>query len=341
MNLTESTLGLLILIIAGAMNASFGLPMKFTKGWAWENTWLVWAVFALIIFPIVVTCATVPRLLSTYARVGYPIIVTVTAFGAGWGVAQVLFGLAMDAIGIALSFSIVLGLSAALGSLIPLVRLHPEKFFQPAGLAILAGVLLVVIGVSICAIAGRKRERAQASGAQTGKPSYARGLIFAIISGICASMMNFGIAFGGAIIQAAGNAGAKPEWTINAVWLPLMMAGAIPNLFYCIYLLRKNRTAARFADRGTRSYWVLALIMAMLWFGSTLLYGVASGKLGELGAVIGWPLFMSLIVVTASLLGIATREWKDAGKLPVRIQISGVAVLVLAVFVLAKATRMM
>ena len=47
----EATFGILLLVVAGIMNANFTLPMKFTKKWAWENTWLVWTVFALLIFP--------------------------------------------------------------------------------------------------------------------------------------------------------------------------------------------------------------------------------------------------------------------------------------------------
>jgi L-rhamnose-H+ transport protein len=48
---------------------------------------------------------------------------------------------------------------------------------------------------------------------------------------------------------------------------------------------------------------------------------------------------MSLIVITASVLGIITGEWKGSGKQPLRIQVGGVVVLVLAVFVLATASR--
>ena len=118
-----------------------------------------------------------------------------------------------------------------------------------------------------------------------------------------------------------------------------MLAGAIPNLAYCLYLLNKNRTAGRFADSATSAYWFYAFIMAACWFGSTLLYGLASGKLGSWGTILGWPLFMSLIVITASVLGILTGEWKNSGKQPLRIQMSAVGVLVLAVFVLAIASR--
>ncbi|HLW81082.1 MAG TPA: hypothetical protein VKS20_03475 [Candidatus Acidoferrales bacterium] len=29
-----------LLVVAGTMNGSFTLPMKFTRQWVWENTWL-------------------------------------------------------------------------------------------------------------------------------------------------------------------------------------------------------------------------------------------------------------------------------------------------------------
>lgn len=336
----ETTKGLMLLLVAGVTNASFTLPMKFTRRWAWENTWLIFTIFALLVLPPVVTFLTVPHVGQVYAEVGASLVLTVAAFGAGWGVAQVLFGLAVDAIGIALTFSIVLGMSAAIGSMIPLIRLHPEKVFSHTGLGVMAGVVLVVIGVVICAIAGRRREAALGvSGASGGGRSHSQGLLMAIFSGLGAAMVNFGLAFGGPLLASAQKLGADPVWAPNAAWLPVMVAGSIPNLLYCLYLLNRNKTSGRFADSGTSAYWFYAFVMAGFWFGSTSLYGIASGKLGSWGTILGWPLFMSLIVITASVLGILTGEWKNSGKQPLRIQISAVAVLVLAVFVLAVASR--
>jgi L-rhamnose-H+ transport protein len=48
---------------------------------------------------------------------------------------------------------------------------------------------------------------------------------------------------------------------------------------------------------------------------------------------------MSLIVITATVLGMLTGEWKGCGPLPIRIQWTGVTVLVLAIFVLADSSR--
>ena len=115
------------------------------------------------------------------------------------------------------------------------------------------------------------------------------------------------------------------------------MAGAIPNILYCVYLMRKNDTSKKFSSGGA-SYWMLALLMAFFWFASSIMYGVSSSKLGELGPVLGWPVFMSLIVIVASVVGILTGEWKNAGKRPVRIQAAGVAILIIAVVVFSRAS---
>src|SRR6202162_44145 len=113
-------LGLILLIIAGAMNGSFTLPMKYTKKWAWENTWLAWTIFALFVLPPAVTFLTLPHGGDGYSKVGMGPVWIVASCGAGWGISQVFFGLAIDSIGIALTFSVILGLAASVGSLFAL-----------------------------------------------------------------------------------------------------------------------------------------------------------------------------------------------------------------------------
>jgi L-rhamnose-H+ transport protein len=334
-----SALGFSLLFLAGAMNGSFTLPMKFTRKWAWENTWAIWTIFALFVFPLLLAYSTVPQLGSAYAQAGAGVVLMVAACGAGWGIAQVLFGLAVEAIGIALTFSVVLGLSAAVGSLIPLVRLHPDKVVSSAGLAVISGVALVLIGVSICALAGRRREAAL--GATRARTSIAKGLVFCALSGLTAALMNFGLAFGSPLLEAAQKNGTPKLWSSNAAFLPLMLAGGVPNLAYCIYLMRKNNTTSRFREAGSGSHWFLAALMAISWFGSTILYGASTTTLGQLGTVLAWPLFMSLIVITAAICGAVTGEWKDAGPQPFRMMVSGVGVLIAAIFVLGLSSRML
>ncbi len=333
----ETTIGLALLLLAGAMNGSFTLPMKFTRDWSWENTWLVWTIFALFVFPPLLSYATIPGLRAVYAHSGSGPIVIVAACGAGWGISQVFFGLANEAVGIALAFALILGIAAAVGALEPLLVYHPDKVLTPAGAGVIGGVVLVLIGVGICAVAGRRREAAIAATANAGprKTSLGRGVLYCVFSGLGSALVNIGLTAGAPLKQLAIQHGASSTWAPNAAWLPLMVAGGIPNAIFCLYLLGKNHTGAKFAKTSTFFYVLLAGVMALFWFGSTVMYGVASTKyLGDLGTVVGWPAFMSLIVITASVWGVLTGEWRNTGKTPLRIQIGGVVVLIVAVTVL-------
>jgi L-rhamnose-H+ transport protein len=164
---------------------------------------------------------------------------------------------------------------------------------------VLGGLALVLMGVGVCAVAGKQREGALGAGAP-GKPSLVKGLISCVLGGLGSGLVNLGLVSGSPILQAAQAQGASRAWTPNAAFLPLTLAGGVPSLIYCSYLLRKNHNATRFRAAGTSSYWFLTALMAFLWFGSTILYGAATTNLGQLGTVLGWPLFMSVIVITAS-----------------------------------------
>jgi L-rhamnose-H+ transport protein len=328
--------GVLTLIVAGIANASFTLPMKYTRKWAWENTWLAWTVLALVALPLAAALLTIPNLATVYRAASPSSILEICGFGAGWGVAQVCFGLAVDLIGITLAFSIVLGTSAAMGSLIPMIALHRDHLNSGAGWAVMGADAMVLVGVMICAVAGKMRDGTKAVPQPTQKRS-SRGLLLAVLCGLCASLMNLGVAFGTSLMQVARSFGANEPNAINAVWLPLMFAGALPNILYCIWLLRRNRTGHLFGERPAN--WALGAVMAVFWFGSTLLYGMGAGQLGNWGPILGWPLFMTLIVITATTLGVLTGEWKESGSRPIRIHWTGVIVLVLAIFVLAGTTR--
>jgi L-rhamnose-H+ transport protein len=329
--------GFLLLVVAGLMNASFAVPMKYTRRWAWENTWMVWTFFALVLLPAVVAFLTLPDLAAVYSASGATLLWHVVVFGAGWGLAQVFFGIAVDVIGIALTFSLVLGTSAAMGALIPMVMLHSDQLHTAAGHRLLLGIALLLAGVAICAVAGSLRDKPVATDIVPRK-NPTPGLILAILCGALASFQNFGLAFGSPLVNIAVQHGANPSNAANAVWLPLLMAGAVPNLLYCAYLLKKNGSGGKFA-RGGFSHWALAFVMGTFWLGSLLLYGASVSRLGALGPALGWPLYMSLIVVAASLLGVATGEWKQSGRWPLTIQMAGVATLIVAIVILAQASQ--
>src|SRR5260370_7331930 len=151
--MSSTVCGIAVLIVAGVTNASFTMPMKYARKWAWENTWLAWTVFALVVLPFATALVTIPNLSMVYRSATPNIILEVCGFGAGWGVAQVFFGVAVDMIGITLAFSIVLGTSAAIGSLIPMVSQHRESFDSAAGYAVLVSLALFLLQCMHCTFA--------------------------------------------------------------------------------------------------------------------------------------------------------------------------------------------
>jgi L-rhamnose-H+ transport protein len=221
---------------------------------------------------------------------------------------------------------------------VPLIFLHSDKIATPAGMGVLAGLALMLIGVGVCAVAGKRREMALGAGAP-GKPSIAKGLTFCVLGGLGSGLVNLGLVFGAPILKAAEAQGASRVWTPNAAFLPLMLAGGIPSLLYCSYLILKNKNAHQFRAAETSHHWFLTALMAFLWFASTILYGAATTNLGQLGTVFGWPLFMSVIVITAAIWGLISGEWRGSGSKPRIVMAIGVGLLVVAIFVLSFAGR--
>src|SRR5262245_63954862 len=90
--------GWIYVLVAGVCQGSFMLPMKWAKGWAWENGWLIFATTAYLICPWLFVLITVPEIASTYAAVGSARLAAVMGMGLLWGLGALTFGLWGDAV---------------------------------------------------------------------------------------------------------------------------------------------------------------------------------------------------------------------------------------------------
>lgn len=287
--------------------------------------------------PVGLAILTVPAIWSIYANAGSAILLKILFFGFAWGVSMVLFGRAVDTIGVAITFAVSLSTSAAAGSLIPLLVTTPERLASGEGMMILLGLALTAAGVALVARAGKQREKDQQTKTGISSSVFLRGFIFALLSGVCGSMLNFAVAFGSPLISAAAANGAHPAMITNVVWAPAVIAGAIPGVIFCVLQVKKNGTAKNFLAAGTSYYWFMAFLMGVLWFGSVVLYGIAVLRIGDLGAVFGWPLFMVAIVLASAAWGALAGEWRDASSLARRTMTAGIAVLLVTIVVLSSA----
>lgn len=329
-------IGLLLVSVGGFVDGSLGLMLKYTKAWKWEHLWLVYSGLAFGVIPWIVAGATVNDLMGILHTAEGKVVTQVCLFGMGWGCGAVLYGLALKTAGMALSYAIVMGLTAAVGALAPLVLLHSEEIFSFKGLVIIAGILLVLVGVLFCAQAGRLKERALSSSADQAlspiglKPRL--GVIIAIFSGIFSPMINLSFAYGAPLSELAVSRGTTSWFAPNVIWVIALFSGAVVNCIYCGYLISKKQTWGLMARRSTDQ--VLGLIMGLLGPVALILYGMGSSQMGRLGAVIGWPIMSAMGILGANFWGAVTGEWTGTGKEPISMMNTAVTLLIVAMFLL-------
>ena len=325
--------GIVVVTLAGILQGSFAAPMKRMAGWRWENTWLVFALFGLIVFPWVINFATVPNLESVYSGASPSTLIKVFGFGLLWGVGATLFGLGISRVGMALGFALILGITASFGSLLPLAILHSEQLVARRGLALAAGSAVMVVGLVFLALAGRTRERDLGMGSGR-RSDFTVGLVICILSGIFSSMLNFSFVFGDELRLRALQSGASNAMAANPIWALTVAGGFVANFLYCVYLLGKNRTWTVFRQ-GKPSYWPLGILMGLLWFGGIVFYGMGAAFLGSWGNIVGWPIFMTIDIIAALLWGAVSGEWKGASRQALVYNWIGVGVLLVAIAIIS------
>lgn len=336
--------GIALTLLAGVMQGAFPLPMKFAAKWNWENIWSLFALSGFVVFPWLLAFCTVPDLLGVYASASGTTLAAMTLFGAGWGLGTICFGIGVHRVGIALGSALIIGAAGALGTLVPMLVLQPDAVATPAGLAIVGGVVLMLVGVGVCAVAGsQKGQGVSREDSSPDRPvetsSFRQGLLICLISGIASPMLNFAFAFSKEIVSKAVAAGASQASASNPIWCWAMTSAFVPTLLYCLYRMHKNRSWNRFVLPGAGPSWGLALLMGILWSGSIAVYGIALSGLGRMDASIGWPVLMMSTIITGNVCGLATGEWKGAGSKARTTMFLGLVVLALAVGVIGLGNR--
>lgn len=343
MILSTMATGSAVVLVAGALQGVFAVPMKYARRWNYENIWLIFAVTGLVIFPWVLTWTTVPHLASVYRLTPTATLIAIAGFGLCWGVGATLTGLGLSMLGIGLGLAIILGLSASVGSLIPLLVLTPGRLGTYQGHVYMVGTVIMLLGIACGARAGflRERESRRATPQHGGsrRKSFFAGLAVVTASGLLSSALNFCYAFGGPAMATAARLGVSPIWSSNIIAALATTGGFVANLAYCGYLLRKNSTAALFWSAGLRINWIYGVIMGACWFGGQALYGLGVSKMGNFGTVLGWPLLMGMIIITSNTAGFLTGEWKGTA-LPSRVYLlCGMVLILVALAVLGLGHR--
>src|SRR5690349_5209140 len=147
--------GVSLVTIAGLMAGCCMLPLKFVCHWKWENVWLVFSILSLVIIPWFLAIAFVGRLVETYRSLSAQQLAVPMLLGAGWGIAQILFGISVKRLGLGIAYAIIVGLGAVLGTVVPFFVQQRELAKEHSLELIVSGVLIMAIGIALTTWGGQ------------------------------------------------------------------------------------------------------------------------------------------------------------------------------------------
>jgi L-rhamnose-H+ transport protein len=316
--------------------------MKYATKWRWESVWMLFNGLALVLIPTIVVALTTPQAWAAYKEASRSALIAAVGLGFGWGIGAALCGIGYTMLGVGLGMTIVLGVSASVGSALPLAVLYPERLGNAESLALYVGLATMICGLALSATAGKIRQSSRPSQETTrgaDLKSFAKGdirvgLAVCIVSGLLSSMFNLALVFGDDVRKSALHLGANSVGAINALWLPITVSGFVAIFAYCGYLLTKNRSWALFFGAGTASHWLYILIMSGLYIGSIFIYGIGAVRLGQRGAIIGFPAYMAMMIVTGNVIGLVTGEWRRSPSKAYFFGAAGISVLVASIIII-------
>jgi len=334
---------MLVIAFAGICTGSFGLPMKYTTRWRWEHTWSMWSVWTLLVIPWIIVAFTIPNLFSVYSDAGIKVIGIVFLFGFIWGISAIAFGTGLDYLGLALGYSLMMGLIISIGSLFPLLISQSESVSRQSILVVIIGVVLIVTGLALNAWSAiiKEKDLSKSTSQEKHVPKpLMKGIVICVVAGITAPMLNFAFIYGDQLRVSAEKFGASQTMAPNSIWTITFLSGFLVNLIYCLWLVKRNKAWSLYKEKGTSIYYLYTFIMGLLWAGSIFIYGMATANLGELGPSIGWASFNAIGILWANILGILTGEWKNVGKKGLSVMAIGLLVLLGGVFIVGWANAL-
>jgi len=333
--------GVLLIALGSIGAASFYVPFKKVKEWAWESYWITQGVAAWLVAPWLFALIFIPHgeLIPIINEAPSSAKLMAMVFGLLWGFGGLTFGLSLRYLGVALGQSIALGLCAAFGTLIPAFVGGQDLFSTRAGILTIAGVSLTVAGIAVIGYAGAMKSlemTEEEKKAAVKEFALKKGILIAIFAGIMSACFNFGFEAGKPIENVALAHGTNPLFQKNPTLIFILFGGFITNLVYCVYLNIKNKTYRDYisSDGNTLLNNLLFTFLAgFLWFLQFHFFGMGSSKLPSGMSVFGWSILMALNIAISNIWGILLKEWKGVKKKTIIVLLIGIIILIMSTFV--------
>jgi L-rhamnose-H+ transport protein len=339
-------LGVGLHAVGAFSSASCYTPQKQTRLWSWEVYWVTQATFAWLILPIFFAFLTIPHYLVVLFLCPPAAMLKSFLLGLLYGVGGLSFGLGIRYIGFSLNYAIAIGISAALGTLVPLIW-DPnkgwvweiaDKFRDLPGQIILAGILISLVGIALCGWAGALREKS--GGSAPANYTFRKGVPLAIMAGILSAVFAFALAAGEPLEEAAVQVGASKLLKMNAIY-PFSNGGAwVTNFVWCLLVISRNRTVTEFVELPGKTivtiafYYLMALLSGACWYFQFFFYGMGHTFLGERYGFTSWALHMAMLILFSNFYGYLFREWVGASTVPKKVLHAGMLLIVVAALII-------
>ena len=322
----EILIPFVLVIIASFFQGSFGLGMKYMEPLKWEAWWIIHVTIAMIILPIAWAIMVVPNLFEVIGNAPNNAVFFGMFFGFLWGVGGILFGKSVPYIGLSLTYGIVMGLAASVGSIIPLLQVE-DTFSNPATKYVIIAVVIMLVGVALTAKAGIERDKLIGD---TNDPSnMSKGIMIAVSCGVLSALLNVGFANATPVALEAEKMGALIRNSSLAAWVVVLMGAFLMNLGYALLLLFKNNSWDSFNVPAAGNAYKWAILAGLFWFAALGIYGQGSALMGTMGPIIGWPMLLGLSLIISNIWALRSGEWKDAKK-PFQLMLVGLGIIIFA-----------
>ena len=320
----NTMLGMTVFALGGLAGATFLLPARGVRNWAYETWWMFYCVVGLVLCPPVICAFTVPDFWQVTMSAPSKTLLQCVFFGAIWGIGGLTWGLMVRYLGIGLGLAIGCGLCAATGTLIPpIAQGHAADLVKDAGaIVVLAGVVGSLVGIGFVGMAGKIKENElpeEAKKKAVAEFDFKKGMIVALISGVCSASINFGLQSGGCIEKAAYEAalkagavapGATYPWQGMPVIMVVLWGGFVVQAAWVVQQHVKNRTFGDYFGRGPLlRNWVFASLVGVLWVLQFVCTKAGEPMMGEL-KYISFAVMMASTIFFSTFIGVMTGEWK-------------------------------
>jgi len=331
-------LGILIFALGGLAGAVFTLPFKRVKQWAWESSWMVYALFGLVVVPWALAFAFSPNVLAVLKSTPAATMAYCYGCGAAWGLGGLTWGLMIRYLGVGLGLAIGCGLCSAAGTLIPPILNGSLQALTgtPSADATLVSVVVSLAGIIAVGLAGMSKERELSEEAKkkaVAEFNFRKGLIVAVFSGLMSSAMSFGLQ-GGAAIERLSRTTApftSATWRGLPVLVVVLAGGFTVNCFWCLFLNLKNKTFGDYVKPKVplAGNLIFAGLAGAIWCSQFICFKTGEPTMGRT-AYVGWAVLMASTILFSSLLGILLGEWKGTSRRTRALLAAGLTLLILS-----------